>query len=190
MGVATPINHRNWPSTPPDVSIPQIQGYADPPYAPRMTDRPEPLSRWHHVVDTQDPVHLEQLLGDDCVFRSPAVHNPQEGKVLTTAYLTAAMVVLGPTLRYRHEWWDDDSAVLEFTADLDGRTAHGIDMLTLGQYLAPSSHHLPVRRYVHPDTFRLFEAQARAMGFAHAAVGALVRSSYHADQQAAGAGIS
>ncbi len=62
--------------------------------------------------------------------------------------------------------------------------AHGIEMLTLGQYLAPSSSHLTVKRYVHPDTFKMFETQAYEMGFKHAAVGAMVRSSYHADQQA------
>jgi lipoic acid synthetase len=67
---------------------------------------------------------------------------------------------------------------------------HGIDMLTIGQYLAPSSSHLPVRRYVHPDTFKMFEAQAREMGFSHAAVGAMVRSSYHADEQAHAAGVA
>ena len=50
--------------------------------------------------------------------------------------------------------------------------------------------HLPVRRYVHPDTFRMFEQQALAMGFSHAAVGAMVRSSYHADQQAHAAGVA
>jgi len=61
---------------------------------------------------------------------------------------------------------------------------HQIDMLTIGQYLAPSSSHIPVRRYVHPDTFKMFEEKAYAMGFKHAAVGAMVRSSYHADQQA------
>ena len=62
--------------------------------------------------------------------------------------------------------------------------AHNIEMLTIGQYLAPSNSHLPVRRYVHPDTFKMFEAKAYEMGFTHAAVGAMVRSSYHADQQA------
>jgi lipoic acid synthetase len=67
---------------------------------------------------------------------------------------------------------------------------HGIEMLTIGQYLAPSSSHLPVRRYVHPDIFRMFEARAREMGFSHAAVGAMVRSSYHADQQAHAAGVT
>jgi lipoic acid synthetase len=61
---------------------------------------------------------------------------------------------------------------------------HHIDMLTIGQYLAPSSSHLPVRRYVHPDAFKMLEEQAYQMGFKHAAVGAMVRSSYHADVQA------
>jgi len=93
---------------------------------------PEPLNRWHDVFDARDPALLDDLLAEDCVFRSPAVHTPQEGKALTTAYLGAAMVVLGPTLSYRHEWWDDDSAVLEFTAELDGLTVHGIDMLRWG----------------------------------------------------------
>jgi lipoyl synthase len=67
---------------------------------------------------------------------------------------------------------------------------HDIDMLTLGQYLAPSGHHLPVRRYVTPDTFKMFEQEAYKLGFTHAAVGALVRSSYHADVQAAHAGVA
>ena len=67
---------------------------------------------------------------------------------------------------------------------------HNIEMLTLGQYLAPSSSHLPVKRYVHPDTFKMFEEKAYEMGFKHAAVGAMVRSSYHADQQAHGASLS
>src|SRR3954467_14465379 len=97
-----------------------------------MTERPEPLSRWHRIVQERDPALLDELLADDCVFRSPAVYTPQEGKALTTAYLSAALVVLGPTLSYRHEWWDEDSAVLEFTAELDGLTLHGIDMLRWG----------------------------------------------------------
>jgi lipoic acid synthetase len=67
---------------------------------------------------------------------------------------------------------------------------HNIEMLTLGQYLAPSSSHLSVKRYVHPDTFKMFEEKAYAMGFTHAAVGAMVRSSYHADQQAHAASLA
>jgi len=68
--------------------------------------------------------------------------------------------------------------------------AHNINMLTIGQYLAPSSSHLPVRRYVHPDTFKMFEAEAYIMGFTHAAVGAMVRGSYPADEQAHAAGVA
>jgi lipoic acid synthetase len=82
---------------------------------------------------------------------------------------------------------ETDAEILAVMLDM---RAHGITMLTIGQYLAPSGHHLPVRRYVHPDTFRMFEREAAAMGFAHAAVGAMVRSSYHADAQAHAAGVT
>lgn len=64
---------------------------------------------------------------------------------------------------------------------------HNIDMLTLGQYLQPSKHHAPVLRYMHPDVFKQMEEYAYTLGFKHAAVGALVRSSYHADEQASNA---
>jgi lipoic acid synthetase len=72
----------------------------------------------------------------------------------------------------------------EIVATMRDMRAHDIDMLTIGQYLQPSAAHLPVLRYVHPDTFASFERDAYAMGFRHAAVGAMVRSSYHADRQA------
>ena len=81
---------------------------------------------------------------------------------------------------------ETDDEILAVMRDM---RAHNIDMLTIGQYLAPSGHHLPVQRYVHPDVFKEFEREAYAMGFTHAAVGAMVRSSYHADQQAHGAGV-
>jgi lipoic acid synthetase len=81
---------------------------------------------------------------------------------------------------------ETDEEILEVMRDM---REHQIDMLTIGQYLSPSSHHLPVRRYVHPDTFKMFEQEAIKMGFSHAAVGAMVRSSYHADQQAHEAGV-
>jgi lipoic acid synthetase len=82
---------------------------------------------------------------------------------------------------------ETDEEILQTMRDM---RAHDIDMLTIGQYLAPTTAHLPVRRYVHPDTFAMFEAEAYAMGFKHAAVGALVRSSYHADVQAHGVSAS
>ncbi len=82
---------------------------------------------------------------------------------------------------------ETDEEILQVMRDL---RAHGVDMLTIGQYLAPSAHHLPVLRYVHPDVFALYEREAYAMGFSHAACGPLVRSSYHADLQAREAGVA
>lgn len=97
-------------------------------YLGPMTE-PTPLTTWHRIVESRDPALLDDFLAEDAVFRSPAVHTPQEGKALVTAYLSAAMVVLGPTLAYQHEWVDESSAVLEFTAELDGLQVHGIDMI-------------------------------------------------------------
>ncbi|TRZ89298.1 MAG: lipoyl synthase [Rhodocyclaceae bacterium] len=78
----------------------------------------------------------------------------------------------------------------EILATLRDLRAHDVEMLTIGQYLAPSGHHLPVLRYVHPDTFAMYGCEATAMGFTHAASAPLVRSSYHADLQAHGAGVT
>ena len=63
---------------------------------------------------------------------------------------------------------------------------HNVEMLTLGQYLQPSKHHLPVNRYVHPDEFEQLRVLGESLGFSQVASGPMVRSSYHADQQAAG----
>ena len=64
--------------------------------------------------------------------------------------------------------------------------AHNVEMLTLGQYLQPSKHHLPVKRFVHPNEFDELAEIGYSMGFSHVASGPMVRSSYHADQQASG----
>ncbi len=111
-----------------------------------------------------DYLHSLKLLKD---FKERFPHIPTK---------SGLMVGLGET----------DEEILEVMRDM---REHNIDMLTIGQYLAPSGHHLPVRRYVHPDVFKMFEEKAYAMGFSHAAVGAMVRSSYHADEQAHGAGV-
>jgi lipoic acid synthetase len=73
---------------------------------------------------------------------------------------------------------ETDAEILSVMRDL---RAHGVDMLTIGQYLQPSAHHLPVARYVEPAVFDDYARQADAMGFLHAACGPLVRSSYHAE---------
>ena len=78
---------------------------------------------------------------------------------------------------------ETDDEILDVMRDL---RAHDVDMLTIGQYLQPSTHHLPVLRYVEPAVFEMYTAKANEMGFAHAACAPMVRSSYHADQQADG----
>ena len=78
---------------------------------------------------------------------------------------------------------ESDEEALAVLRDL---RAHGVDMVTIGQYLQPSGHHLPVERFVAPEQFAEFARLARAMGFRNVASGPMVRSSYHADRQAAG----
>ena len=82
---------------------------------------------------------------------------------------------------------ETDEEILDVMRDL---RAHDVEMLTIGQYLAPSGHHLPVTRYVHPDTFKMYEEEAKKMGFTGAACAPMVRSSYWADEQAHSAGIA
>jgi len=94
-----------------------------------MTEQPAAVRAWHAVVQSGDPGLLDGLLAEDVVFRSPAVFAPQQGKAITTRYLTSAMAVLGPSLRYVGEWHGETSAVLEFEADLEGVFVQGVDML-------------------------------------------------------------
>ena len=129
----------------------------------------------NHNLETIPRLYKEARPGSDYQF-SLNLLKKFKAEVPGVPTKSGLMVGLGET----------DDEILQTMRDM---RAHGIDMLTLGQYLAPSGHHLPVRRYVHPDTFKMFEREAQAMGFSHAAVGALVRSSYHADQQAHAAGV-
>ena len=128
----------------------------------------------NHNLETVPRLYREARPGSDYAF---SLNLLKKFKALFPHVPTKSglMVGLGET----------DDEILDVMRDM---RAHNIDMLTIGQYLAPSTSHLPVRRYVHPDTFKMFEEKAYEMGFAHAAVGAMVRSSYHADQQAHAAG--
>jgi lipoic acid synthetase len=82
---------------------------------------------------------------------------------------------------------ESDEEILSVMHDL---RAHGVEMLTIGQYLQPSAAHLPVLRYVPPSAFEMFKREALKMGFKNAACGPMVRSSYWADRQAHGAGVA
>lgn len=88
------------------------------------------LARWHAVVRSRDAAGLRALVAEDAVFRSPAVHTPQEGRDTVVGYLTAAFTVLGPQLAYEREWLGEDSAVLQFRTEVGGLDVHGVDLIT------------------------------------------------------------
>ena len=160
------------PGTQIEVLVPDFRGRMD-----RALDilKAAPPDVMNHNLETVPRLYKEARPGSDYQFslnllkrfKDFAPHVPTK---------SGLMVGLGET----------DEEILQVMRDM---RAHNIDMLTIGQYLAPSNSHLPVRRYVHPDTFKMFEEEARKMCFTHAAVGAMVRSSYHADQQAIQAGV-
>lgn len=157
------------PQTQIEVLVPDFRGRDD-----RALDilKAAPPDVMNHNLETVPRLYKEARPGSDYRF---SLNLLRKFKALFPHIPTKSglMVGLGET----------DEEILDVMRDM---REHQIDMLTIGQYLAPSGHHLPVRRYVHPDTFRMFEEKAYEMGFTHAAVGAMVRSSYHADQQAHG----
>ncbi|MCZ4317027.1 lipoyl synthase [Comamonadaceae bacterium G21597-S1] len=157
------------PQTRIEILVPDFRGRDD-----RALDilKAAPPDVMNHNLETIPRLYREARPGSDYAF---SLNLLKKFKALFPDVPTKSglMVGLGET----------DDEILQVMRDM---RAHDIDMLTIGQYLAPSTSHLTVKRYVHPDTFKMFEEQAYAMGFTHAAVGAMVRSSYHADQQAHG----
>ncbi len=155
------------PHTQIEVLVPDFRGRDDRALSILQAAPPDVMN---HNLETVPRLYKQARPGSDYAF---SLNLLKKFKALFPQVPTKSglMVGLGET----------DEEILAVMQDM---RAHDIDRLTLGQYLAPSNHHLPVRRYVHPDTFKMFEAKAYEMGFQHAAVGAMVRSSYHADQQA------
>ncbi len=155
------------PATQIEILVPDFRGRDD-----RALEilKAAPPDVMNHNMETVPRLYKEARPGSDYQF---SLNLLKKFKALFPDVPTKSglMVGLGET----------DEEILEVMRDM---RAHNIDMLTIGQYLAPSMSHLTVKRYVHPDTFKMFEAKAYEMGFRHAAVGAMVRSSYHADQQA------
>ena len=155
------------PRTQIEVLVPDFRGRDDRALSILTSAPPDVMN---HNLETAPRLYKEARPGSDYQF---SLNLLKKFKALHPGVPTKSgiMVGLGET----------DEEVLQVMQDMRD---HQIDMLTIGQYLAPSTSHLPVRRYVHPDTFKMFETRAYEMGFSHAAVGAMVRSSYHADQQA------
>jgi lipoyl synthase len=160
------------PATRIEVLVPDFRGRDDRALAILREAPPDVMN---HNLETIPRLYKEARPGSDYQFSLNLLKKFKQ-QVPGVPTKSGIMVGLGET----------DDEILQTMRDM---RAHDIDMLTIGQYLAPSGHHLPVRRYVHPDTFKMFEREAQAMGFTHAAVGAMVRSSYHADQQAHAAGV-
>jgi lipoyl synthase len=160
------------PATTIEVLVPDFRGRDD-----RALDilKAAPPDVMNHNLETVPRLYKEARPGSDYAF---SLNLLKKFKALFPHVPTKSGLMVG--------LGESDDEILAVMRDM---RAHDIDMLTIGQYLAPSGHHLPVRRYVHPDTFAMFEQEAQGMGFTHAAVGALVRSSYHADQQAHAAGV-
>jgi len=161
------------PATRIEVLVPDFRGRL--PRALEVLDAAPP-DVMNHNLETVPRLYRKARPGGDYPhsLRLLADFKARHSEVPTKSGL---MVGLGET----------DEEILGVMRDL---RAHDVDMLTVGQYLQPSPHHLPVERFVHPDTFAMFEREAAALGFGHAAVGPMVRSSYHADRQAHAAGVA
>jgi len=155
------------PTTRIEVLVPDFRGRDDRALKILQSAPPDVMN---HNIETVPRLYKEARPGSDYRF-SLNLLKKFKAQFPDIPTKSGLMVGLGET----------DEEILAVMQDM---RAHDIDMLTIGQYLAPSSSHLPVRRYVHPDSFKALETQAYAMGFKHAAVGAMVRSSYHADRQA------
>jgi len=164
------------PNTRIEVLVPDFRGRLDKALDIFSEYAPEGLPDvMNHNLETVPRLYKEARPGAD-YFHSLKLLKDFKVRFPQIPTKSGLMVGLGET----------DEEILEVMCDM---REHSIDMLTIGQYLAPSGHHLPVKRYVHPYVFKMFEEKAYEMGFSHAAVGAMVRSSYHADEQAHGAGV-
>ena len=155
------------PGTQIEVLVPDFRGRLDRALAVLREAPPDVMN---HNLETVPRLYKQARPGSDYAH-SLALLRDFKAQFPDIPTKSGLMVGLGET----------DDEILAVMRDM---RAHGIDMLTIGQYLQPTAGHLPVLRYVHPDVFAMFEREAQAMGFRHAAVGALVRSSYHADKQA------
>lgn len=131
-----------------------------------------PCDVFNHNVETIPRLYKAARAGSDYEFSLKLLQEHKK-RFPTIPTKSGLMVGLGET----------NDEIIEVFKDL--RT-HDVEMLTVGQYLQPSRYHMPVLRYVTPEEFKMLGNVARELGFTHVASGPLVRSSYHADRQAAG----
>jgi lipoic acid synthetase len=160
------------PRTRIEVLVPDFRGRLEIALEILAADPPDVMN---HNLETVPRLYRQARPGSDYAHSLKLL---QQYKALRPGIPTKSGLMLG--------LGETDEEILAVMRDL---RVHGVDMLTIGQYLQPTAHHLPVLRYVHPDGFAVFEQSASEMGFLHAAIGPMVRSSYHADKQADAAGV-
>jgi len=134
-----------------------------------MADNPPDV--FNHNLETVPRLYKQCRPGSDYEWSLDLLEN-HKARFPSVPTKSGLMLGLGETI-------DEVKLVMQDLRD------HQVDMLTLGQYLQPSLSHLPVSRFVHPDEFDELALVGDAMGFSHVASGPMVRSSYHADRQAA-----
>ena len=161
------------PGTRIEVLTPDFRGRAEVALDILCADPPDVMN---HNLETVPRLYRQARPGADYAAFAAACCSRSAQRCPEVPTKSGLMLGLGET----------DDEVLDVMRDL---RRHGVDMLTVGQYLQPRPGNLPVQRYVDPAQFERSPQQARAMGFAHAACGPLVRSSYHADRQAHAAGV-
>lgn len=164
---------RACPSLTIEVLVPDFRGRMDVALAAMMPSLPDVFN---HNIETVPRLYKQARPGSDYLWslRLLLMFKRRFPGISTKSGL---MLGLGERIEEVHEVMYD-------------LRKHDVDMLTLGQYLAPSRHHFPVARYVTPQEFKALGELAKKMGFTRVASGPLVRSSYHADKQAAGENVA
>lgn len=157
------------PDTRIEVLVPDFRGRMDP-ALDALWDSPPDV--FNHNLETVPRLYLQARPGSDYAWSLSLLKRFKE-RYPDIPTKSGLMLGLGEEI-------DEIEEVMRDLRD------HDVDMLTLGQYLQPSRHHLPVKRYVHPEEFERLRILGEEMGFSHVASGPLVRSSYHADLQAEG----
>ena len=161
---------KHCPNTQIEVLVPDYRGRMDKALEAMASNPPDVFN---HNLETVPRLYKQCRPGSDYAYSLNLLKSHKE-RFAHVPTKSGLMLGLGETIE----------EVLDVMQDMRD---HNIDMLTLGQYLQPSQSHLPVSRFVHPDEFDELAVKGKAMGFSHVASGPMVRSSYHADRQAAAA---
>jgi lipoic acid synthetase len=151
-----------------EVLTPDFLGYEEEALAIVLAERPEVFN---HNIETVQRLH-RRMRGAKVDYDKALWLLRRAKEIAAYPVLTKSGIIVG--------LGETNDEVVETMRDL---RAHGVDVVTIGQYLQPSSKHAQIDRWVHPDEFRWFREQGEALGFGSVFSGPLVRSSYRADEQ-------